>query len=310
MASSILPLYQSHYSVRTHIASCLEDKVFQSSTTALDSQLAAFELSFCYKLGFGVDKDDAKASALLKQASMSQRQLTKEINRVRYSVWRTSRSPGLYNSSLFRGQTKSTTGVPHCWGRRTLDDAASRIRKEVADAESVLGIDHRFIGIMKSTVASILVSQERWKEAQELETEVVRCHLKTLGEQHPDTLSSQCALAFIHGRRNQWDEAESLGTHAMTGSLLYLGHDHAATLSSMRALALIFRGQGKWERAERLGKQELEIRESVLGSENPDTKSMSETLNWFDEEKDFWKRQEARALKVTITSPSSGKTLD
>lgn len=167
-----------------------------------------------------MNKDDDKASALLKQASKSQEQLTREINRVRYSTLIPTRKQNLYNHS--RGKLKYTTGVSSYRGRGTLDDAASRIRKEAADAESVLGIDHRIIGVMKSTAARISTSQERWEEAQELETEVVRCLFKTLGQQHPDTLNSQSQLAFIHSRRRQWDEAESLGKQAMTGSLLYL----------------------------------------------------------------------------------------
>ena len=155
----MLPLHQSHYSVRTHIASCLEDKVFKSSTLALNSQPADFELSFRYTLGFGVNRDDAKASALLKQASMSQKQLTREIVRVPYSTLRQPRKQDLYNSSMSSGYIKSTGGLPYYLGRKNLKDAASRIRKEVADAESVSKIDHRITGVMKSTAASILMLQ-------------------------------------------------------------------------------------------------------------------------------------------------------
>ena len=54
----------------------------------------------------------------------------------------------------------------------------------------------------------------------------------------------------------------------------------------------------------------LEIRETAYGLEDSDTKSISETLTRLDEEEDYWKREGREALKVTITSSSSGKIVD
>lgn len=303
MALSIFPLYQSHYKVRTHIAACLEERVFRSSTLALSSQRAAFELSLCYTLGMGVDKDDVKASALLKQAARSQKDLNYEIDRIRYGEVRSSPREGIYNQSLYRGHTiaRSTTGAHYYLEKGNLDQAASRIRKEIADAESIMGVDHRIIGVLKSTLTKVLIVQERWEEAQKLETQVLQWCSKTLGERHPDTLGTRSSLALIHGERRQWKEAELLQTQVMTASLSELGLDHRVTLTSMSNLATIFHDQGKWGKAERLGKQVLEIRKNVLGSENPDTMNISEVLSSFNTKQEFWKRKEIEAVQVPIS---------
>lgn len=302
MISSIFRLYQSHYRVRTHIAACLEERVFKSFTPALTSQRAAFELSFCYTLGFGVKKDDAKASALLKQSARSQDDLTNEIDRVRYGRLISAPRQGIYNPALYQGHTKSTTGGRYYLEKGILDEDASRIRKEIADVESVVGVDHRIIGVLKSTLTKILLFQNQWEEAQELETQVYQWSSKTLGQRHPDTLATRSSLAMIYSKRKQWKEAELLQTQVMTASLSELGLDHGVTLSSMSNLASIYQDQGKWEKAQRLGKHVLEVRKMALGLENKDTIASSETLTFFNEEQDFWKREEITAVQVTITS--------
>lgn len=77
----------------------------------------------------------------------------------------------------------------------------------------------------------------------------------------------------------------------------------------MSTLAAILRGQGKWEKAKRLGKQVLRIRETAYGLDHPATNSTSEMLTLFDEEEDYWRREEGESWKVTITSSSSGRVV-
>lgn len=300
---SIYPLYRSDYRVRTYIAACLEKRVVEISAHALTSRRAAFELSFCYTLGFGVKKDDSKASALVKQASRSQGELTYEIDRVRYGRSTPPPRQGIYNISAYRGHTitRSTMGGRYYREKGNLDQAASRIRTELADAESVVGIVHQISGFLKSALTGVLIAQGKWEEAQKLETEVLQQTSETLGERHPDTLSTRSSLALIYANQKKWKEAELLQTQAVTASLSEVGLDAGVTLTSMSNLAAIFRGQGKWEKAERLGKQVLEIRLNALGSGNPDTKNSSELLTSFEAEQDFWKRWQTKMLQVTLT---------
>ena len=304
MTSSIFRLYQSDYRVRTYIASCLEERVIKSSRLALTSQRAAFELSFCYTLGFGVNKDDLKASAFLKQAARSQGELTYEIDRVRYGTSTQPPRQGVYNLSSYQGHTitRSTIGGRYYLEKGSLSQAASRIRKELADVESVVGVDHQISGFLKSALIGVLIFQEQWEEAQKLETQALQRNSEILGERHPDTLSTRSSLALIYAKQEKWKEAELLQTQAVTASLSEVGLDAGVTLTSMSNLASIFRGQGKWEKAERLGKQVLEIRKNALGLENRDTMLSAKLLTSFDKEQEFWKRWETKTLQVTRTS--------
>lgn len=272
----------------------------------------AFELSLCYTLGFGVKKDNIKASALLKQAARSQEELTHEIDRVRYGRSKPPPRQGVYNLSAYRGHSlrRSTIGYRYILEQGNLDQAASRLRTEIADVESILGVDHQISGFLKSTLTTVLVGQEKWEEAQILETQNLQQSSETLGERHPDTLSIRSELAFIYAKQQKWKEAELLQTQAVTASLSEVGLDAQVTLTSMSNLAAIFRDQGKLEKGERLAKQVLEIRINSLGSENPDTKNSSELLASFKTEQDFWKRWETETVQVTLINQRSGKFLD
>lgn len=297
---SMIRPYQSHYLVRANIATCLEERAFGSFTSGFALQHAAFELSFCYTLGFGVRKDDTKASALLKQAAKSPRNLQDEINRARKSSSISPPRGSIYAQTLNRGHYNAAIAGLHYFKNEKVNDFASWLRKEIVDVESVLGIEHLVNSIMKSTLAQILVFQKKWEMAQEVETNVLRWSSKTLGDTHPNTLSSKGSLASILMQRHHWEEAETLQTQVWITSLLALGMDHAITMGNMESLILTFKVQGKLERAERLAKQALQIRKMEYASENPGTKNLLNILSSINQDNVIHERMKRDAVQVMI----------
>ena len=55
-------------------------------------------------------------------------------------------------------------------------------------------------------LAVMYESQERWKEAQELQTHVYQTRRSVLGEEHLDTLASKARLAEIRRRIARGDQ--------------------------------------------------------------------------------------------------------
>lgn len=147
--------------VCNHVAVSLEERVFEPSTWALTSQRAAFELSICDSFGFGVNKDDAETSAFLKQVKCSQEELIDEIDRLRHGKLRLSSRQGISGLSLYRGHIELATGAIFYQEQGVLDGATWRIRKGIADVESVLGDGHRIIAILKLTLSKTYILQER-----------------------------------------------------------------------------------------------------------------------------------------------------
>ena len=67
-------------------------------------------------------------------------------------------------------------------------------------------------------LASTYWNQEQWKEAEELEVQVMQTSLRVLGEEHPSTLTIMANLASTYRNQGRWKEAEELDVQVMPRS--------------------------------------------------------------------------------------------
>ncbi|GAA0410654.1 hypothetical protein GCM10009530_73940 [Microbispora corallina] len=71
-----------------------------------------------------------------------------------------------------------------------------------------------------------------------------------LGEEHPDTLTSQNNLALALRALGRLEEAEAEHRAVLEIRRRVLGEDHPDTLTSRNNLALVLRDLGRWAEAE------------------------------------------------------------
>jgi hypothetical protein len=69
-----------------------------------------------------------------------------------------------------------------------------------------------------ANLASTYRNQGRWKEAEELEVQVMETRKRVLGQGHPSTLSSMGNLALIYRNQGRWKEVEVLEMQVMETS--------------------------------------------------------------------------------------------
>jgi tetratricopeptide (TPR) repeat protein len=138
--------------------------------------------------------------------------------------------------------------------------------------------------------------QGRWKEAEELEVQVMEVRGRILGPEHPDTLTSMANLASTYRNQGRWKEAEELGVRVMEVRGRILVPEHPDTLMSMADLAFTYWNQGRWKEAEELEVQVMEARGRVLGPEHPDTLMSMADLACTYRDQGRWK--EAEELEV------------
>jgi hypothetical protein len=74
----------------------------------------------------------------------------------------------------------------------------------------VVGQEHPSTLARMSNLASTYRNQGRWKEAEQLEVQVVKTRKRLLGEDHPSTLTSMAKLASTYSSQGRWKEAEQL----------------------------------------------------------------------------------------------------
>jgi tetratricopeptide (TPR) repeat protein len=94
---------------------------------------------------------------------------------------------------------------------------------------------------------------------------------RLLGDEHPDTLRSNRALAGLLRIRGKFAEAEALLRRTAETQRRVLGEEHRDTLTTMSELALALAGAGRLTEAESIHRRTLEIQRRVLGEEHVDT---------------------------------------
>ncbi|KAF1835030.1 hypothetical protein BDW02DRAFT_579114 [Decorospora gaudefroyi] len=134
----------------------------------------------------------------------------------------------------------------------------------------------------------------RWKEAEELDVQVMETLKTKLGADHPDTLTNMNNLASTYRNQGRWDDAEKLEVQVIEGRKTKLGADHPGTLTSMANLALTFGKQGRWDDAEKLEVQVIETQKTKLRADHPNTLSSMSNLAF------TWKSQGRSAQAIVL----------
>jgi tetratricopeptide (TPR) repeat protein len=78
---------------------------------------------------------------------------------------------------------------------------------------------------------------------------------RTLGKEHPFTLTTMNSLAAIYTAQGHYREAESLYKRAVEASERTLGKEHSLTQTSLKGLAAVYKAEGRSDEAERLYSQ-------------------------------------------------------
>ena len=82
-------------------------------------------------------------------------------------------------------------------------------------------------------ISKVYRNEGRWKEAEELEVQVMETRKRVLGKEHPDTLTSMGNLVWTYGNQGRWKEAEELEVQVMETYKRMLGKENLHKLASM-----------------------------------------------------------------------------
>ena len=111
----------------------------------------------------------------------------------------------------------------------------------------MLGEEHSSTLISMNNLALTYKNQERWKEAEELNVQVMKTRKKVLGEEHPSTLISMHNLAYTLKSQSREAEAISLMETCFKLRKQILGPTHSHTETSLKALHEWKGGEDKFE---------------------------------------------------------------
>jgi hypothetical protein len=74
----------------------------------------------------------------------------------------------------------------------------------------VLGLEHPSTLTSMGNLVSTYSNQGWWKEAKELEVQVMKTRKRVLGSEHPSILTSIANLASTYRKQGRWKEAKKL----------------------------------------------------------------------------------------------------
>ena len=139
------------------------------------------------------------------------------------------------------------------------------------------------------------------EEADNFFVQIKELSSRVLGQEHPDTLTSQANLASTFRHQGRWNDAEDLELRVLETAIRVLGEEHPFTLIVRNNLVTTYCCQGRWEQAEMLGLQVMEINQRVLGKEHPDTLTSMANLTVIYENQGRWEQAEALGVNVVET---------
>jgi hypothetical protein len=105
----------------------------------------------------------------------------------------------------------------------------------------------------------------RWKEAEDLQVQVMETRKRVLGAKYPSTPNSMNNLASIYGDQGRWKEAEELEVQVIETSKRVRGpeHTHTLTLTNIGNLAITWKRQGRATEAFVLIEESVRIQDGL-----------------------------------------------
>ena len=132
---SLQQLHWADCRVRSYIHACLKRRVsdFSHETFCKDClRDATFQLAFCYRLGFGVSKDDRESRILLEQSTRQLEELEHQIDLVKAETVRLSFHEGKFKQLFDKGHMKFLQFSTYYGDYQQRERISREYRREIA----------------------------------------------------------------------------------------------------------------------------------------------------------------------------------
>ncbi len=146
-------------------------------------------------------------------------------------------------------------------------EAEEIIRKVTEAEESPKNLKFEAKGVL----AQLLEDQGLYPRAEEVTREILDYENETLGETHPNAITTLNNLAGLQRKQSRLIEAEEGYELALQRFSERLGETHPSTLAVMNNLALTLETEGLYDRAEPLYRKALKYSKEQLGEAHPTT---------------------------------------
>ncbi|KAF1992761.1 hypothetical protein P154DRAFT_583495 [Amniculicola lignicola CBS 123094] len=285
-------LYIADFRLRLAIARELQSIVAEPVGPVVQrvpQQQAAMQLAICYRLGFGVEKDDKIASDILSQWSLALTLLTDAIEYFEHNV---SYYSQLERATVFYKPQEFSPGTydhrSYYQDKGVLKEAEWQYTREIRDIEETVGPQHEICAVLKSFLGEIL-SWDRHEETSALMEPVVDMRRAILGSRHPETWSGIERLAVAYQHQDRKDEEEKILLEIIEPMLETVNdkETHRRGLRHAHYVAGSRRSQNRTSEAEELYLFTIKESKERLGYQDDDTLNRMASLTslYLDQER-------------------------
>lgn len=124
---------------------------------------------------------------------------------------------------------------------------------------------------LSDKVGRCLYSNGQYREAEHLHRQTLSLRLKSLGQEHRETLGSAANLAEALSHQGKYEEAKNLHKQTLELRKTVLGKEHPDVMVSMGYLGQVFAAQGHYSQAEELHREARDLRRKVFDADHPMT---------------------------------------
>ena len=194
------------------------------------------------------------------------------VNWARYSlIWPHLGPSEVWNCDGEEPRQLLIDRVRYLWKRGDFDAALRAAHRLDAQWIEKIGENDEQLLSLRFQIANVLRSQGKFKQAYDLDEQVLARQRELLGNDHPSTLLTQGGMGGDLRGLGRFREALSLDEQTYRSNRDLLSPDDPNTLSSANNLAVDLRLVGDPYRARELDQETLNYRQDVLGADHPYT---------------------------------------
>ena len=255
----------------------------KSYTTALATQQAsakniAFQVAFCYHIGFGIPGDEKQCAIWLGRCQNTLEDLENEMRTVNRDIIgfrpRNPKIDELGREGLLVRNRMQTYKQEHQTSRPTnWDLVLPELQQEAECIKRHFGELHGVTLELNWIICYIWDEQGKFQEAQHLREHILREIRNPEVPESAEMPESQAYNEVInsHIKLGNLGRARVLQKEMLEALDRKLGQDHLRTVSATVSLAQIYHGQGLWKESEPLYLRAVEVYKTTFGPDHPTT---------------------------------------
>ena len=291
-------LFEVDIQVRRSICWCLQNLIHdaQRNANAELYQELGFQLAFCYRMGFGVRKDENECRKWLLESKRHPSDLEHQIQLIKSSTFgRRFHESTQFGLWFGKGHIPTVGDAQYFRERNRLNDIFSTQEDEISDWKIVLGSTHWMVFDREERYFHILLSLGYLDKAEALVREILRNVEESLPPDDFRVIRAKTNVAAACLNQGKTDEAERLIKQVLPKSDKASTSDQTTPLAYQNALACIYVAKGKLTKAIKLQSEVYQKFSAILGENH----IQALTVLWNLREIYFRKRRIERAASLS-----------